>query len=300
MTAAYHPQANGAAERKNQEVEIAIRFYYAEHPGEPWIDVIPTLQWHLNQAHHDAIGTSPHELLFGFRPRGPANALADEAAPAARSVRFLRESLRRDAEFSLSFAEARAKRSYDKRHRDITFEEGDWVWLKLHKGYHLPGKPHRKWSAQRSGPYKVLERVGRLAYKLDLGDQNIHPVISVAQLTPAGRNPPRDPNPGPVEADYSDISDDDDPIYEVAALLDRRQHRGKTQYLVKWKDWGHEDNWWMDVDKLRHCQELLDAFEQRAVRTTSRRSAGRARDGQAQATGAEPRRRSLRLRQGRK
>jgi len=34
MTAAYHSQANGLAERKNQTVEIAIRFFYAEHPDE--------------------------------------------------------------------------------------------------------------------------------------------------------------------------------------------------------------------------------------------------------------------------
>ena len=274
MTAEYHPQADGLAERKNQTIEIAIRFYYAEHPGELWINIIPALQWNLNQAHHNAIGTSPHELLFGFKPRGPIDALTEEAAPEARSLRFLRESLRRDAEFALSFAEARAKRAYDVRHRNIEFKAGDWVWLKLHKGYHLPGKPHRKWSAQRSGPHKVLERVGRLAYRLDLGDMDVHPVISVAQLAPAGSSPPLDPNPGPVEADYSDLSDNDDPIYEVEQLLDRRQHRGRTQYLVKWKGWGHEENKWKYTSELQHCQDLIQAFERRAALAPVRRSAG--------------------------
>ncbi len=32
MTAAYHPQADGLAERKNQTVEIALRFFVFERP----------------------------------------------------------------------------------------------------------------------------------------------------------------------------------------------------------------------------------------------------------------------------
>src|SRR5204862_7860779 len=63
MTTAYHPQGNGAAERKNQSVELAIRYHYANNPEGNWIDVIPALQWHLNNAHSSAVGASPHEIL---------------------------------------------------------------------------------------------------------------------------------------------------------------------------------------------------------------------------------------------
>ena len=35
------PQGNGAAERKNQSVELAIRYRYANNPEGNWIDVIP-------------------------------------------------------------------------------------------------------------------------------------------------------------------------------------------------------------------------------------------------------------------
>ena len=86
-----------------------------------------------------------------------------------------------------------------------------------------------------------------------------------------------DPKPGPVEADYSDLSDNDDPIYEVELLVGRRQYRGKTQYLVKWKDYGHEDNEWKYASELRHCQELVDAYERRADRGIQSASAPRGR-----------------------
>jgi hypothetical protein len=44
MTLAYHLQANSQLERKNQTVEIAIRYYIFAEPGEPWINIIPFLQ----------------------------------------------------------------------------------------------------------------------------------------------------------------------------------------------------------------------------------------------------------------
>ena len=41
--------------------------------------------------------------------------------------------------------------AYDKDHRPIQMQPGDWVYIKLHHGYDLPGKPPRKHSPQRMG-----------------------------------------------------------------------------------------------------------------------------------------------------
>ena len=58
--------------------------------------------------------------------------------------------------------------------------------LTMHRGDHLPGRPSRKYSQQRAGPFIVKRRVGRLAYELDLPDtMGIHPVISVTHLAPS-------------------------------------------------------------------------------------------------------------------
>ena len=80
MTAAYHPQADGLAERKNQTVEIALRYFIYEHPAEPWINCLTLLQWHLNASYSAPIKSSPHEQLFGFKPAGPLEALTPAAA----------------------------------------------------------------------------------------------------------------------------------------------------------------------------------------------------------------------------
>ncbi|KAK4232658.1 hypothetical protein C8A03DRAFT_39772, partial [Achaetomium macrosporum] len=176
--------------------------------------------------------------------------------------------LRQDAQLAMDFAAAYAKRRYDGEHRDIEFEVGDKVFLRLHHGYHLPGKPPRKLSQQRSGPFVIKRRVGRLAYELDLPDNmNIHPVISVAQLAPApsGDDPFGRvvPPPGPVEDSQSDRSDtDSEPgeSYEVEIVLQHKLVRNKYKYLIKWKGWGHEHNVWKDARELRHAQKLVDQY----------------------------------------
>lgn len=60
------------------------------------------------------------------------------------------------------------KRQYDNRHTPKFFRESDWVTLCLHKGYTQAAITHLKIDAQFAGQLRVLQRIGCLAYKLDL------------------------------------------------------------------------------------------------------------------------------------
>jgi transposase InsO family protein len=68
MSTANHPQANGQTERQNQTIGIAIRFAAADYPEVAWVDLLPAIQHNLNNAHSDAIGRSPNELVYGLKP----------------------------------------------------------------------------------------------------------------------------------------------------------------------------------------------------------------------------------------
>lgn len=64
---------------------------------------------------------------------------------------------------------------------------GDWVMLKLHKGYLILSSVRvtKKLIQQYVGPFQIEKEVGRLAYRLKIpSDRKIHPVFSVAQLEP--------------------------------------------------------------------------------------------------------------------
>lgn len=74
--------------------------------------------------------------------------------------------------------------------RASKFEPGQTVHLRLCQRYHLPGKPPRKRSQQRTGPFKILDKVGPPAYSLKLPTNwKIHSVVSIAQLVPAVSGP---------------------------------------------------------------------------------------------------------------
>jgi hypothetical protein len=269
MTTAYHPQSDGQSEQKNKVVELAIRYHACERPDEPWVDVIPSLQWNLNGAHSTAIDASPHEYLFGFKIGGPLDRLSNNTKAIPKDVvemRYLREALRRDAQLAMDIAAATAKRHYNQRHRQVEFEQGDKVWLALGK-YKLPGARSKKTSPRRDGPYTITRKVTNLAYELDLPKgSKVHPVISVQYLSPYncdddkfGRRPHK---PGPLEYnEHGDDSSDDDPVYELERIVDHRPKKGKVrEYRVRWAGYGPEDDNWLSVAKLKHAGELIDEY----------------------------------------
>ena len=120
---------------------------------------------------------------------------------------------------------------------------GKWALLRLHKRYSIPATARvtKKLTQQYVGPFRIMEKVGRLAYRLDIPpDWWIHPVFSMAQLElaphpakdPFGRPFPSNPPPVFVEEDTDKVKN-----FEVEKLLNKRQvKKGKGQaveYLVR-------------------------------------------------------------------
>ncbi|PKI61177.1 hypothetical protein CRG98_018408 [Punica granatum] len=93
---------------------------------------------------------------------------------------------------NLAKAQLRMKEIADRKRRDVHFQEGDWVYVKL--------KPYRQRSVRLQryhkigrryiGPFQVLKRVGEVAYKLALPKAaRIHPVFHVSMLKKCIGNP---------------------------------------------------------------------------------------------------------------
>ncbi len=224
----YHPQTDGSSEATNQTTEIALRHWFITLKQlDEWPAMLPHLQAALNNStKYSSTITSPNQILFGFRTREPLDlirveepdtieveALHNTAKPKKRVQLAKTDQYRPahiDAKDAIAFAAMNMKRYYDLKHTPKYFRAGDMVNLRLHRGYTLPGLKdlNRKLAQQFVGPLRVLERIGRLAYRLAIPETwAIHNVISVAHLEPAtsiDEDPysrPRPDHPEAVEVD---------------------------------------------------------------------------------------------------
>ncbi|SLM33647.1 probable transposable element [Lasallia pustulata] len=126
-----------------------------------------------------------------------------------------------DAKDAIAFAAIKMKEFYDSRHKSVFFKVGDLVNLHLHCGFTVPAIQHKKIQQQFVGPFQILERIRRLAYRLELPDiMRIHPVINVAHLEPATK-PDEDPfrRPRPQLEHPLPVVVDGKPEFEIERLL---------------------------------------------------------------------------------
>jgi hypothetical protein len=96
---------------------------------------------------------------------------------AEKQVRVVRENLR--------VTQSRQKSYADHRRRGLSFEVGDFVYLKVSpmRGLHC-FKVRGKLALRFIGPFKILEKRGEVAYQLELPPQlfDVHDVFHISQL----------------------------------------------------------------------------------------------------------------------
>jgi hypothetical protein len=95
---------------------------------------------------------------------------------AEKQVQMVRESLK--------VAQSRQKSYVDKRRRDLSFEIGDFVYLKVSpmRGTHR-FSVKGKLAPRYVGPFKIIYRKGEVAYQLELPPQlsEVHNVFPIPQ-----------------------------------------------------------------------------------------------------------------------
>lgn len=241
MSTAYHPQTDGQTERVNRVVEEVLR-HYVNPMQDNWDVLLPLVEFAINNAFHESIGTTPFFLNYGQHPRTPASMVVRGGqVPFAVSTITEWQGELRKAKHLMLAAQSRQKAYADKQRRAEEFAVGDQVLLST-KYIRLKATGTPKLMPLWIGPFPIIRRVGNLAYELELpATLKVHPVFHVVVLK-RYRSDGRTQPPPPVEVD------DDGPLYAVENLiahrLDKRTKRPK-EYLVKWAGYGEEHNSWV-------------------------------------------------------
>jgi hypothetical protein len=257
MSTAFHPQSDGQTERANRVLEDMIR-HYVSIEQDDWDECLDAVEFAVNNSYQESIQNTPFMLNYGQHPLTPASVDVDFKAPRAASfTRDLQEALAL-AKRCLQEAQNRQKVYADQKRRDATFTAGDRVLLntrhlrvKAPDGKKASGKRMKKLMPKWIGPFKVLKRVGAVAYELEVPpSMKMHDVFHVSLLKPYHTD-------GTVQPPPVTVMLDGEQEFEVERILlhelVRKGKRKSYRYLVKWKGFSAEHNTWEPEDGVANA-----------------------------------------------
>ena len=200
MSTAFHPQSDGQTERMNRFVEEILRAQVSFTQSD-WDQHIQMAAFAINNSYQASTRTTPFMLNLGRHPRLPlalseltdklekrfAHVKGTKANSAMKFTRNLQAAIQQAKEY-IRVAQQRIKAYADKNRVDKSFNLGEQVLLST-KNLKLENDDRTvaraKLLPKFVGPYKIIELVGKVAYRLELPESTkIHPVFHVLLLFP--------------------------------------------------------------------------------------------------------------------
>jgi hypothetical protein len=256
---AYHPQSDGQSEVLNRCLETYLRCFCGEQPKQ-WGTWLHWAEYNYNTSFHSAIKMTPFEAVYG---RPPPTLVPYQLHKATNDGvdNYLRsrDTIMRDLRLHLARAQNRMKVQADKKRREKEFATGDRVYLKL-QPYRQSSLAERRFHKLRHkyyGPYRIDERIGPVAYRLDLPDDaKIHDVFHISQL--------KDGNsvPHTVAPSLPPFSAEGELQFKPSKVLKRRTIRARgqnhLQVLVAWEGLPDSEATWEDYETFHDTFHLED------------------------------------------
>ena len=253
FSTAFHPQTDGQSERTIQTLKDMLRACVMEFKGS-WDNYLALIEFAYNNSYQSGIGMAPYEALYGKKCRTPVcwDEVGERRLIGLEIVQDTTEKLNIIRE-RLKIANDRQKNYADNRRRDLKFEMGDLVFLRVSpwKGILRFGK-RGKLSPRYIGPYEIVDKVGEVAYRLRLPSElaNIHDVFHVSMLRKYIADPSHILKEQPIQL-KENLTYEEHPI----EILDRREQvlRNKVIPLVKvlWRNHGAKEATWEPEAQMR-------------------------------------------------
>ncbi|GJY01425.1 putative reverse transcriptase domain-containing protein [Tanacetum coccineum] len=270
MSTAYHPETDGQSERTIQTLEDMLRACVIDF-GKGWVKHLPLAEFSYNNSYHASIKAAPYEALYGQKCRSPV-CWAEVGEAQLTGPELIQETTEKIIMIKqrMQAAQDRQKSYADRKRKPMEFEVGDRVMLKVSpwKGVVRFGK-RGKLNPRYVRPFKVLAKVGKVAYKLELPQElsRVHHTFHVSNLKKCYAD---EPLVMPLEGIH--VDDKLQFVEEPVEIMEREIKRLKRSRIplvkVRWNSRRGPEFTWEREDSFK--QKYPQLFTNRASSSTTR------------------------------
>ena len=182
-TTAYHPETNGAIERRHKDLVNVLKKLVGENP-QHWHQHLDIALFGLNSAISSSTGYSPHDLVFSYPVRVPADLVFSVTTTEhykngahLKSANYYKfREIFDQVRSNINTAMKLQKRTYDRQANFTRYEEGDRVLIYRP----IPAKVQewRKFKNTFIGPFEIKKRISEHNYLVEgLDEKKTHLVV---------------------------------------------------------------------------------------------------------------------------
>lgn len=300
QTTAYHPQCDAIVERFNSTIAQSLSMYVSTDQKD-WDVYLPSVLFAYRVSPQATTLDSPFYLLYGREPRLPPDVKLLAPSNLSSSVEEHRKRIVQQVEDAQTLArqniqkaQQKMKALYDRNSRPAIYDVGDRVWVytpKPRKG--LSKKLRHLWF----GPYRVVKKLSPVHFELKTCDnRTVSTTVHANRLKPFVdpdsrpiSHPDDDPDepylahedlppdsyedneldqtspatapPAPPSTSSTEPATPTDDIYQVERIIKEKTKKGKSYFLIKWKNYDEKENTWEPEENILD-KSVLDHFRQ--------------------------------------
>ncbi|GJT70127.1 putative reverse transcriptase domain-containing protein [Tanacetum coccineum] len=236
-----------------------------------WVKHLPLAEFSYNNSYHASIKAAPYEALYGRKCRSPV-CWAEVGEAQLTGPELIQETTEKIVLIKqrMQAAQDRQKSYADRKRKPMEFEIRDRVMLKVSpwKGVVRFGK-RGKLNPRYVGPFKVLAKVGKVAYRLELPQElsRVHHTFHVSNLKKCYAD---EPLVMPLEGIH--VDDKLQFVEEPVEIMEREIKRLKRSRIplvkVRWNSRRGPEFTWEREDSFK--QKYPQLFTNRASSSTTR------------------------------
>ena len=158
MSITYHPQIDGQTEVMNRVLEYYMCSLVHLNPAD-WFNFLALAEWLYNTSIHSSTCLTPYEVIYGKAPRTiPHYIVGSSNNEVVNSLLPSRQAMHDTLRRCLLKAQNTMKLHVDTRCHDVTFDVGQWFYVKLQPFHQcsVTGVLHPKLSKWFFGPFQIL------------------------------------------------------------------------------------------------------------------------------------------------